>query len=106
MPSSGCQTCARSEEHTSELQSHSHLVCRLLLEKNKKYAVPRSYGLVGAEYHVTRAWTLSARLADLVCSPPLPPPLFYPGVSPLFFFFKGGAPPETHPLPPPRPLSL
>src|SRR4051795_11810637 len=33
MPSSGCQTCARSEEHTSELQSHSHLVCRLLLEK-------------------------------------------------------------------------
>src|SRR3954449_4145570 len=26
----------RSEEHTSELQSHSHLVCRLLLEKKKK----------------------------------------------------------------------
>src|SRR5260221_6503628 len=25
----------RSEEHTSELQSHSDLVCRLLLEKNK-----------------------------------------------------------------------
>src|SRR4051795_9592186 len=62
MPSSGCQTCAldrkstrlnsshtlisyavfclkkkerRSEEHTSELQSHYHLVCRLLLEKKK-----------------------------------------------------------------------
>src|SRR5260221_1626482 len=31
----------RSEEHTSELQSHSDLVCRLLLEKKKKntYAV-------------------------------------------------------------------
>src|SRR5437588_12927839 len=29
--------CAlRSEEHTSELQSHSDLVCRLLLEKKKK----------------------------------------------------------------------
>src|SRR5256886_10155981 len=27
---------ARSEEHTSELQSHSNLVCRLLLEKKKK----------------------------------------------------------------------
>src|SRR5260221_7977844 len=27
----------RSEEHTSELQSHSDLVCRLLLEKKKKY---------------------------------------------------------------------
>src|SRR5215204_6798870 len=26
----------RSEEHTSELQSHSELVCRLLLEKKKK----------------------------------------------------------------------
>src|SRR2546421_8274647 len=28
----------RSEEHTSELQSRSDLVCRLLLEKKKKYA--------------------------------------------------------------------
>src|SRR3954466_13959868 len=34
MPSSACKTCAlRSEEHTSELQSHDNLVCRLLLEK-------------------------------------------------------------------------
>src|SRR4051795_12973221 len=33
----------RSEEHTSELQSHSHLVCRLLLEKKKK--VVRRFGL-------------------------------------------------------------
>src|SRR5205809_4235010 len=29
------QTLARSEEHTSELQSRLHLVCRLLLEKKK-----------------------------------------------------------------------
>src|SRR5438034_10812448 len=29
----------RSEEHTSELQSHSDLVCRLLLEKKKKYKI-------------------------------------------------------------------
>src|SRR5438132_2681045 len=29
----------RSEEHTSELQSHSDLVCRLLLEKKKENAV-------------------------------------------------------------------
>src|SRR5260370_13689485 len=28
--------CWRSEEHTSELQSHLNLVCRLLLEKKKK----------------------------------------------------------------------
>src|SRR2546422_1839660 len=30
------KTHARSEEHTSELQSRLHLVCRLLLEKKKK----------------------------------------------------------------------
>src|SRR5258708_28796260 len=29
--------CARSEEHTSELQSPDHLVCRLLLEKKNAY---------------------------------------------------------------------
>src|SRR5207253_2872800 len=35
---------ARSEEHTSELQSRGHLVCRLLLEKKKKDGItpPRS----------------------------------------------------------------
>src|SRR5439155_25893399 len=32
---SGLRRC-RSEEHTSELQSRGHLVCRLLLEKKKK----------------------------------------------------------------------
>src|SRR5439155_4450130 len=31
----------RSEEHTSELQSRGHLVCRLLLEKKKKFKVTR-----------------------------------------------------------------
>src|SRR5258708_39803909 len=30
------RACVRSEEHTSELQSPDHLVCRLLLEKKKK----------------------------------------------------------------------
>src|SRR5260370_13113416 len=32
----------RSEEHTSELQSHLNLVCRLLLEKKKKRTVQRN----------------------------------------------------------------
>src|SRR5437667_7649975 len=43
-PGSICRLCPdcrssrrRSEEHTSELQSHHDLVCRLLLEKKKKY---------------------------------------------------------------------
>src|SRR6266568_4608121 len=36
-PRPGCRACGRprSEEHTSELQSQFHLVCRLLLEKKK-----------------------------------------------------------------------
>src|SRR5260221_939116 len=38
----------RSEEHTSELQSHSDLVCRLLLEKKKKECI----------YHVSTDTTL------------------------------------------------
>src|SRR5258708_8873201 len=33
------KSSARSEEHTSELQSPDHLVCRLLLEKKKNYDV-------------------------------------------------------------------
>src|SRR3989442_11077708 len=33
----------RSEEHTSELQSRPHLVCRLLLEKKKKKIQPSYY---------------------------------------------------------------
>src|SRR2546430_12032513 len=34
----GLESITRSEEHTSELQSQSNLVCRLLLEKKKKEA--------------------------------------------------------------------
>src|SRR3989441_6563057 len=39
MRTGSCERCARmrSEEHTSELQSLAYLVCRLLLEKKKKY---------------------------------------------------------------------
>src|SRR2546427_7882114 len=35
-PAPGPRSTTRSEEHTSELQSQSNLVCRLLLEKKKK----------------------------------------------------------------------
>src|SRR2546427_6691475 len=38
---------ARSEEHTSELQSQSNLVCRLLLEKKKKNCTNISKSLEG-----------------------------------------------------------
>src|SRR2546427_7859841 len=55
---SDCQhTSTRSEEHTSELQSQSNLVCRLLLEKKKK-----NYS----------AWTSLCKSLMAVCSSPSP----------------------------------
>src|SRR5437588_8651790 len=45
-------TAARSEEHTSELQSHSDLVCRLLLEKKKPML------------HGTSAWVFTSCCAQ------------------------------------------
>src|SRR5436305_4993094 len=47
--SSAC-TGKRSEEHTSELQSRPHLVCRLLLEKKKEYL----YVTLRPEYFIGR----------------------------------------------------
>src|SRR3712207_8599839 len=43
-----CGGVARSEEHTSELQSRQYLVCRLLLEKKKK-------SLKYTKYHIQHA---------------------------------------------------
>src|SRR6266487_6909100 len=52
LASLGLPKGSRSEEHTSELQSPVHLVCRLLLEKKK---LPRRSPPVTT----THAWTLS-----------------------------------------------
>src|SRR2546430_13160608 len=41
----------RSEEHTSELQSQSNLVCRLLLEKKKKLQPNRTCTITTHIYH-------------------------------------------------------
>src|SRR3989442_6662591 len=41
LPLEGEAKAKRSEEHTSELQSRPHLVCRLLLEKKKNIGDPR-----------------------------------------------------------------
>src|SRR5260370_23183204 len=51
--------CAdRSEEHTSELQSHLNLVCRLLLEKKKKHSYIHYRGRVVTlvRLRVTNSW--------------------------------------------------
>src|SRR3989475_6917020 len=44
-----CCQGARSEEHTSELQSQSNLVCRLLLEKKKNQTSRRRHVLIRHE---------------------------------------------------------
>src|SRR3954465_16089689 len=57
----GCRRrCSRSEEHTSELQSHDNLVCRLLLEKKNKQ--PQALVRFSRSTHVPtsctpRGWT-------------------------------------------------
>src|SRR5205814_4552705 len=45
----------RSEEHTSELQSLRHLVCRLLLEKKKKRRYVEDYGHARPRAHLASA---------------------------------------------------
>src|SRR3989442_8659267 len=50
----------RSEEHTSELQSRPHLVCRLLLEKKKE---PATY--LGTAYCAGPVWPLDHGAAAL-----------------------------------------
>src|SRR5690242_21237167 len=64
----------RSEEHTSELQSHVNLVCRLLLEKKKK-----KKGIGGGDASVTlmfQQWCLRGQTHNSTClRPSTRPPL-------------------------------
>src|SRR5205809_5481245 len=54
--------CSRSEEHTSELQSRLHLVCRLLLEKKNSGAKDRNPGFKHERYSVADpAYALGGR---------------------------------------------
>src|SRR5439155_61899 len=71
----------RSEEHTSELQSRGHLVCRLLLEKKKKTRRTR------------HAYTSVARRTPTPHRPQFPSCTFSPptDVSPSCFLFSGCA---------------
>src|SRR5258708_14364989 len=49
-----CSTSRRSEEHTSELQSPDHLVCRLLLEKKKATSPDRYQQAVSLRNDITQ----------------------------------------------------
>src|SRR6202789_749306 len=93
-------TGARSEEHTSELQSLQHLVCRLLLEKKQETASDReritSPGdtecFVGSNVRAPQASRDGAEAAGRQTDPPWT-------VGLLAFFFNDRAPPGIYPLP-------
>src|SRR6202023_2832299 len=108
MPSSAWKTdVCRSEEHTSELQSLTNLVCRLLLEKKKKPRINRRRIATcrGARARACtvescdRCWQPSLRVGARVH--------VSPAFSSCFFFFlmKRG-PPEFSPFPLPDPLPI
>src|SRR4051795_2313858 len=88
----------RSEEHTSELQSHSHLVCRLLLEKKKNN---RGQGVRARARRLPRpdrrvpVGARRSQLALAVTSGRLP---CCPACALVFFFFNDTATPEIYPL--------
>src|ERR1019366_373371 len=94
----------RSEEHTSELQSLTNLVCRLLLEKKKRghggdrrrdcWAAPFGRGRVGVPG--------PRRRLDLPTLRAMRGPSSAPGA--VVFFFKWSAPPEFPPFSPPPPF--
>src|SRR2546422_647331 len=69
---------ARSEEHTSELQSRLHLVCRLLLEKKKKTTIcahhPVSIFFFFNDTATTEIYTLSLHDALPICQEVIDPP--------------------------------
>src|SRR3954462_5295944 len=107
MPSSACQTCARSEEHTSELQSHDNLVCRLLLEKKKNPIKCARLACCRTSRGCDAFGSASRKL--LLLLPPTRPPL--PFSAPLphdirCFFFNNTATPEIYPLSLPAPLPI
>src|SRR5476649_835222 len=85
----------RSEEHTSELQSHSDIVCRLLLEK-KKHTLSRLHAAPATSsrrYKWTRA--MNFLTADTVIVMPTPITKLIEHLTELFFFLMIRRPPRS-----------
>src|SRR5690348_4419923 len=100
------RACARSEEHTSELQSPVHLVCRLLLEKKKKQinkisdklhlhvCLSSNTSLHPSLCYVLLYWVLLVRWLLVWCSNAFSLRSFYYS----FFFFNDTATTEIYTL--------
>src|ERR1041385_5118164 len=92
----------RSEEHTSELQSRLHLVCRLLLEKKK-----RDHKILHTRHRTPGRYT-ATRPAPPSTAVPVPRVRLLRYVdlsfsSSLSFFFFSRKPTPAYPSPPPPP---
>src|SRR3954449_10840285 len=93
-----CRLLLRSEEHTSELQSHSHLVCRLLLEKKKSRFPATCSSSRGRELrHVYRRAPSAPTDAAPAMRTPTTPNCRFMAMA-RFFFFNDPAPTEISPL--------
>src|ERR1035437_9450255 len=97
---------ARSEEHTSELQSRQYLVCRLLLEKKNKHKNRNRRTRVVARHVDGSPQPRASRLVAIVTVAGALPRLALSSFFFFFFFFKTTPPPPTPPPPPPPPLFL
>src|ERR1019366_4953653 len=103
---SNCDNCSgagtpRSEEHTSELQSLTNLVCRLLLEKKKQKSIAALSPLSHHPQAILRHTPGQPR-APARCGPVERLFVRCPALSSLgscFFFLNNPAPPEISPLP-------
>src|SRR3954467_3925718 len=92
----------RSEEHTSELQSHDNLVCRLLLEK--KAVTPVDIPARAAHTLPAHAQSLSRARpggAAVRGGPLMQRAVRTCAVPAVFFFLKTRPPPDSPPFPPP-----
>src|ERR1039458_588347 len=103
MPLNFAMSLMRSEEHTSELQSLRHLVCRLLLEKKNNYLMIYAVGtahdvacLDTSDQHVYGCRVGRGPFGTSTIGSVPREPFF------ILFFFKERAHPEFLPLSPPR----
>src|ERR1017187_10102756 len=90
-PASPKRNAARSEEHTSELQSPMYLVCRLLLEKKKVIMESSQSHNTLSPFRYNRED--KAQRGEH-------------GMGSNFFFFNDAAPPEIYPLSLPAALPI
>src|SRR4029077_4604181 len=91
----------RSEEHTSELQSHLNLVWRLLLENKKQIQGPRQRNETP---HLRHGYARECVTAPLMSHHPaqrLGISLYDVSLFFIFFFYMGPPPPPAPPSPPP-----